>query len=147
MKGSIFPIITFIVLTASREEKEELPLQIEKAFPTTDADIIDLLSFRRKSILAGDLNSKNPSWNSIVSSPSGLKLLNLLHISEFEISVPQCLTHNSPTGTDDVPDMVVHENIRLSEFIFTRTSDYQKSFYLTFWTQITYQLFSSCWIT
>jgi hypothetical protein len=60
------------------------------------------------SILAGDLNAKNPFWNSIVSSPSGLKLLNLLHISEIEISEPQCLTHYSPTGTGEVLDIVVH---------------------------------------
>jgi hypothetical protein len=35
MRGSIFLIITFIVQTASRKEKAELPLQLEKAFPTT----------------------------------------------------------------------------------------------------------------
>jgi hypothetical protein len=42
-----------------------------------DADIIEVLSFRRKSLLAGDLNAKHPFWNSIVSNPSGSKLLNL----------------------------------------------------------------------
>jgi hypothetical protein len=35
MRGSSFQIITFIGLTASREEKAELPLQLEKAFPIT----------------------------------------------------------------------------------------------------------------
>ncbi|PNF15438.1 hypothetical protein B7P43_G18173, partial [Cryptotermes secundus] len=36
----------------------------------SDADIIELLSLRRKSILAGDLNDKKPFWNSRVSNPS-----------------------------------------------------------------------------
>jgi hypothetical protein len=48
-------------------------------------DITELLSFRDKSLLAGDLNAKHLFWNSVVSNPSGAKLLNLLHIYEFEI--------------------------------------------------------------
>jgi hypothetical protein len=36
-----------------------------------DEDITELLSFRHKCILAGDLNAKHPSWNSAVSNPSG----------------------------------------------------------------------------
>jgi hypothetical protein len=40
----------------------------------TDADITELLNFRDKCILTGDLNSKHPSWNSVVSNPSGEKL-------------------------------------------------------------------------
>jgi hypothetical protein len=43
-----------------------------------DADIIELLSFRHKSLLAGDLNAKHPFWNSIVSNSSGAKLLKLV---------------------------------------------------------------------
>jgi hypothetical protein len=34
MRSSLFQIITFIGLTVSREDKAELPLQLEKAFPT-----------------------------------------------------------------------------------------------------------------
>jgi hypothetical protein len=48
----------------------------------TDADITEPLSFRRMSLLA-DLNAKHPFLNSIVSNPSGAKLLNLLHIKEL----------------------------------------------------------------
>jgi hypothetical protein len=33
MMGSLFQIIIFIGLTASREEKAELPLQLEKGIP------------------------------------------------------------------------------------------------------------------
>jgi hypothetical protein len=73
-----------------------------------DADIIELLSFRHKSILAGDLNAKHPCWNSAVSNPSGKKLLDLFDVNEFKISAPQCPSHYSPTGNGDVLDIVVH---------------------------------------
>jgi hypothetical protein len=43
-----------------------------------DADIIQLLSFRRKLLLAGDLNAKLPFWNRLDSNPSCEKLLNLV---------------------------------------------------------------------
>jgi hypothetical protein len=48
-----------------------------------DADINELLSFRQKSILAGDLNAEHPFWNSAVSNPSGEKLLQLFDVSQF----------------------------------------------------------------
>jgi hypothetical protein len=40
----------------------------------SDTDITELLGFRPKPILAGDLNAKNPFWNSAVSNPSGENL-------------------------------------------------------------------------
>jgi hypothetical protein len=46
-------------------------------------DISELLSFTHKSLLA------HPFLNSVVFNTSGAKLLNLLHIHEFEISTPQ----------------------------------------------------------
>jgi hypothetical protein len=61
-----------------------------------DADITELLSFRRKSILPGDLNAKHPFWNSAISNPSGEKILRLFDANQFEISAPQCPTHYSP---------------------------------------------------
>jgi hypothetical protein len=39
--------------------------------------------------LAGNLNAKDPFWNSAVSNPSGEKLVALFDLSEFEISAPQ----------------------------------------------------------
>jgi hypothetical protein len=80
-----------------------------------DAEIVELLSFRRKSILADDLNAKHPFWSSAVSNPSGEKLSKLFDVNEFEISTPQCPTHYSPAGKGDVLDIVVHQNIRLSD--------------------------------
>jgi hypothetical protein len=56
----------------------------------SDADITELLSFRRKSILAGDLNAKLAFWNSKVSKPSGEKLVEVFDMNDFEIPAPQC---------------------------------------------------------
>jgi hypothetical protein len=81
----------------------------------SDADITELLSFRCKSILAGDLNAKHPFWNSALSNPSGEKTMALFYLSEFQISAPQCFTHNCPAGNGDVLDIVVHQNIRVSD--------------------------------
>jgi len=88
----------------------------------SDADIMQLLTLRRKAVLAGDLNAKNPFWNSAVSNPSGEKLLDLFD-NEFEISAPQSPTHYSPSGNGDVLDIVVHQNVRLSEITVSDTLD------------------------
>jgi hypothetical protein len=80
-----------------------------------DADITELLSFRRKYILAGDLNAEHPFWNSTVSKPSGEKLMELFDLNEFEISAPQYPTHYSHAENGDVLDIVVHQNIRVSD--------------------------------
>jgi hypothetical protein len=72
-------------------------------------DITELLSLRRKSILAGDLNIKNSFWNSAISSSSGDKLLHLFDANQLEISTPQCPNHYSPAGYGDVLYIVVHQ--------------------------------------
>jgi hypothetical protein len=41
----------------------------------------------------------------------------MFDINEFEISAPQCPTHYSPAGNGDLLDIVVHQNVRLSEGI------------------------------
>jgi hypothetical protein len=102
-----------------------------------DAEIMEILSFRYKLLLAGDLNGKYSFWNSAVSNISGAKLLNLLQINKFEISAPQCPTHYSLAGNGDVLDIVMHKNVRLSEVIF---SDIMESEYLpilsTYWIML-----------
>jgi hypothetical protein len=55
----------------------------------SDIYITELLSFRPKSILAGDLNAKNPFWNSTVLNSSGDKLWHLFDVNQFDISAPQ----------------------------------------------------------
>jgi hypothetical protein len=47
--------------------------------PWNNTDILKLLGFKEKTILAGDLNAKYPFWNSSVSNPSGVELLELFH--------------------------------------------------------------------
>jgi hypothetical protein len=61
--------------------------------------------------------------SSVVSNPSGEKLLQLLDRSDFEISAPQCPTHYSHGGNGDVLDIVVHKNIRLSHVIVSDILD------------------------
>jgi hypothetical protein len=65
----------------------------------SDADIAEILNLRHKCILAGELNAKHLSWNSIVSNTSGEKLLKFFDRNDFEISAPQCQTHYSPGGS------------------------------------------------
>jgi hypothetical protein len=73
--------------------------------------------------LAGDLNAKHLSWNSAVSNPSGVKLLQLFDTNDFEISAAQCPTHYFPVGNRDVLDIVVHKNIRISNVIVSEILD------------------------
>jgi hypothetical protein len=65
--------------------------------------------------LVGDLKAKHPLWNSEVSNPVGLKLLDLFIDCNFEISAPQHPTHFIPNGRGDDLDIVVHNDVRLSE--------------------------------
>jgi hypothetical protein len=81
-----------------------------------EADIIELLSFRHKSILTDDLNAKHPCWNSVVSNLSGKKLLDLFDVNEFEISALQCPSHYSPAGNGNVLDIVVHHIYQIVTF-------------------------------
>jgi hypothetical protein len=43
--------------------------------PWSDGDIIHLVNLTNKFLLAGDLNTKNPTWRSHASNPRGEKLL------------------------------------------------------------------------
>jgi hypothetical protein len=48
--------------------------------------------------LAGVLSAKHPFWNSSVSNPSGVELLELFHKNEFEVQLltsPEIIFHNS----------------------------------------------------
>jgi hypothetical protein len=64
--------------------------------------------------LSCDLNTKYPFWNTVVSDTSREKLLNLFEVNELEISAPQRPTDYAPVGSDDMLDIVVPQNIRLS---------------------------------
>jgi hypothetical protein len=75
------------------------------------------------SNLSDVLNAKHPVWNSNVSNTSGLQLLELFVSSNFEISTPQCSTHCTPDGRGDTLDIVVYQNVRLSEVIVSDILD------------------------
>jgi hypothetical protein len=89
----------------------------------SDTDITELLGFRNKSILAGDLNAKHPVWISKVSYPSGLKLLESFHCSKLRHFTPTMLYTVHTYGRSDVLDIVVNQNVRLSEVIVTDILD------------------------
>jgi hypothetical protein len=54
---------------------------------------------------------------------SGEKLLYLFDVNQFEISAPQCPTHYSPSGNGDVLNIVVHQNITVSDVIVSDILD------------------------
>jgi hypothetical protein len=85
----------------------------------SDTDITELLGFRNKTIPAGDLNAKHPGWNSKVSNPTCLNFLGLFFSSDFKISATRYPVHCTPDERGDVLDIVVHQNVRLSEVIVT----------------------------
>jgi hypothetical protein len=69
--------------------------------PWNNMDILKHLRIERKTVFAGDRNAKHSFWNSSVSNPSSVELLELFHKNEFEISAPQCSTHYSAAGNGD----------------------------------------------
>jgi hypothetical protein len=90
----------------------------------SDTNITELLGFRNKSIMAGNLKAKYPVWDSKTSNNLDFKLLELFVCSNFEISAPQCSTHYTPDGRGDVFDIIVLvlQNIQLSEAIGSPTN-------------------------
>jgi hypothetical protein len=89
----------------------------------SDTDITELSDFRNKSICAGDLNTKLPVWNIKVSNLSGLKRLELFLSLNFEISAPQTSTHYTPRSRGHVLDIIVRQNVRLSDVTVTDIID------------------------
>jgi hypothetical protein len=73
--------------------------------------------------LTGDLIAKHAFQNSAVSSPSGEKLIALFDLEEFKISAPRCFTRYSPAGNGDVLDIMVHQNIKMSDVIVSDILD------------------------
>jgi hypothetical protein len=89
----------------------------------SDTDITELLGFRSKYILAGDLHAKHPLCKSNISKPSALKLLELFDSSNFEISAPQLSKNYTPDTRGNVLEFVVHHTVRQSEVTVTDILD------------------------
>jgi hypothetical protein len=68
-----------------------------------------------KTVLAVDLNTKHPAWNSQILNRLGMRLLNLQNNSDFQTSAPRYPTHCTPSGNGDVLDIVLHRNVRIFE--------------------------------
>jgi hypothetical protein len=79
-----------------------------------DEDIIELLNFRTKSILAGDLNEKHPAWNSQASLLPQFEILGIIY--EFELRNFGS-TVSDPFQSRWRLDIVVNQNVRLLEVI------------------------------
>jgi hypothetical protein len=47
----------------------------------------------------------------------------LFNLREFQISAPQCPTQYSPSGIGDLLDIVIHQNIRVSDVIVSDILD------------------------
>jgi hypothetical protein len=78
-----------------------------------DTDINELISIGNKAVLAGDLNTKRPVWNSQISNRSGRRLLKLQ--DDFQTTASRYPTHYTPYGNGDVLDIVVHKHVRISD--------------------------------
>jgi hypothetical protein len=76
-------------------------------------DVINLLIFINKSLVAGVLSVKDPAWNSHTSNPSGEKFLALFVSNDSHISASQSPTHYTPRGCGDIFDTVFHQNVHL----------------------------------
>jgi hypothetical protein len=100
----------------------------------SDTGITELLNLRKKSILASDQNAKHPVWDSKISNPSGLKLIDLL------IVISKFRRHNiRPTS------------YRMGEVMFwtlwsIKMFSSQKSECWTLWIQITFLSCFAFWI-
>lgn len=88
----------------------------------SDTYIIELLGFRNKSMPAGNQNVKQSVWNSQVLNPSDLNLLELFVHSSWNLSPTMLYTLHSWCERW-VQDIVVHQNIRLSELTVTDIVD------------------------
>jgi hypothetical protein len=78
-------------------------------------DINDLLILRNKTVLAGDLNSKYPVWNSQISIKSVTNLLNLQDNTDFQISAPRYPTQYTPSENGGILVKMMHRNVRMSD--------------------------------
>lgn len=72
-------------------------------------DLKLLTNHNGPSILAGDLNSKHPSWNSFSTNTAGRKLLRHSEANNYTIVTPDSPTHYPyiPTYRPDVLDIIL----------------------------------------
>jgi len=76
-----------------------------------DPNVTDLLSFRTKSLLVGDLNAKNPIWNSQVSNLQARNSWTYLIIITFKF---QCLILPSTIRHKDMAVYLILWSFKMS---------------------------------
>jgi hypothetical protein len=82
-----------------------------------NADIIAPLILRCKWIRTDDLNSKHELWTRIVPNPPCGKPVHLFDKKLNDTSALRCSTHYSPAGSGYVFEILLHQNVRLSDVI------------------------------
>ncbi|GJQ77498.1 hypothetical protein Trydic_g20889 [Trypoxylus dichotomus] len=73
-----------------------------------EADIDAVFNSHHPTILAGDLNSKHPQWNSKTLNRKGKQLKKISDERNLTVDAPTEDTHiHTPTGSTDVLDLVI----------------------------------------
>lgn len=82
--------------------------------PLDPNDLHELLNSGKPTIIAGDLNSKHPSWNSRMSNKNGRILRNYADTNHLAIIGPDEPTHYHHAGfLPDVLDILIAKNINI----------------------------------
>jgi hypothetical protein len=92
-------------------------------FTTVQVFMLALWRELHSNVQPQDTEPEHPSCNSTVSSPSDQRLLQLFDANDFEISAPQCPNLYPPVRNEDVLDIMMHKNIRLSNVIVSDILD------------------------
>ncbi|GJQ70100.1 hypothetical protein Trydic_g22573 [Trypoxylus dichotomus] len=85
-----------------------------------EADIDAIFNSHHPTILAGDLNSKHPQWNSKTLNRKGKQLKRIADERNLSVDAPTEDTHiYTPTGSTDVLDLVILKNVTTPYYLET----------------------------
>lgn len=79
-----------------------------------EEDLSVIFDGRNATILAGDLNSKHPTWNSRTANRNGNCLRRFADDFELTVDGPDEPTHHTPNARPDVLDIVVMKNVTMT---------------------------------
>ncbi|UYV73455.1 hypothetical protein LAZ67_10003334, partial [Cordylochernes scorpioides] len=92
--------------------------------PLDPKDIYNIFKTNTPTILAGDLNCKNPTCGSFSTNPNGKILQKVVECLNLDLSYPDEPTHDSPP---DILDIAIHKNLSQtvhSKVLHEMTSDH-----------------------
>lgn len=113
----VLPLLSSLEATAIVVQTEAGPLRIISAYKSpktllSAADLDLIFSDPIPTLLAGDLNSKHPAWNSRLTNASGRILFRHATRAAYLIMGPDAPTHYSDAGhRPDVLDIALAQNI------------------------------------